>query len=66
MDYKLEVFGMDEGTGYHHRGYKRQCFAYADYNVWLKLLEDGVCKRIRLIDVSTQITLKEAVKCPTE
>jgi len=66
MNYRLEVFGVNESTGYHQRGYDRRCFANADYNVWLKLLEDGVCNRIKLIDTTTGITIKEAVLCPTE
>jgi len=59
MNYRLEVFGMNESTGYHQRGYWRRCFAVADYNVWLGLLNDGVCNRIKLIDVKMQVTIKE-------
>ncbi len=66
MNYRLEVYGMDDSTSKHERFFKRACYANAAYNVWLKLLEDGVATHIKLVNMTTGFTVKEAVLCPTE
>jgi hypothetical protein len=62
--YRLEIYGMDDGTCVHTRDHNRHCLAVAAFNLWSNMIKDGVCKGVRLVDVFDQHTLREAGKCP--